>query len=182
MPLTKEKRLNINYYKMLPEGAPYQLIEGELVMTPAPNPRHQLICARIFERLLQFIKDKGIILFSPIDVYLDRENAFQPDIIFISYERKEIIKDDGVYGPPEIVVEILSPSTAHYDLKNKFKVYERSGIHEYWIVDPEMNSVEVYTNKGGRFSLIAKAEGKGEIESVLLKGFILSLDEIFRVL
>jgi Uma2 family endonuclease len=177
----KEKRLSVNYYKILPEGAPYQLIEGELIMTPAPNPRHQLICARLFEKLTQITKGKGVIFFSPIDVYLDRENAFQPDIIFISGDRKEIIKEDGIYGPPDLVIEILSPSTAHYDLKEKFRVYEKSGVREYWIVDPGMNSVEIYSNEKEHFSLIAKAEGEGEVESVLLKGFKLTLKEVFKI-
>jgi Uma2 family endonuclease len=182
MTLVKEKRLSVNYYKILPEGAPYQLIEGELVMTPAPNPRHQIILGNIVEKIRHFVKGKGIAIFSPVDVYLDDENAFQPDLIFISNERMEIIKKDGIYGAPELVIEILSPSTARYDLKEKFRVYERSGVREYWIIDPDMNSVEMYTNKEARFSLAAKVEEKGEIESVLLKGFVLTLDEILRVL
>lgn len=182
MTLTKEKRLSVNYYKMLPEGAPYQLIEGELIMTPAPNPRHQIISAKIFEKLRDFTKQLGITLYSPIDVYLDDENAFQPDIIFISKEGQAVIKNDGIYGPPDIVIEILSPATARYDLKEKFRVYERTGVREYWIVDPDMNSVEIYANKEGRFSLIAKTEDKGEVGSVLLRDFMLNLEEIFRAL
>jgi Uma2 family endonuclease len=182
MALVKEKRLTIEYYKILPEGAPYQLIEGELVMTPAPNPRHQIILGNIVEKIRHFVKGKGIAIFSPVDVYLDDENAFQPDLIFISNERIEIIKKDGIYGAPDLVIEILSPSTALYDLREKFRVYEKYGVKEYWIVDPEINSIEIYTKDRGHFSLIIRAEDKGEVESVLLKGFVLTLDEIFRVL
>ncbi|MFN3480770.1 MAG: Uma2 family endonuclease [Thermodesulfovibrionales bacterium] len=178
MSLVKDKRLTIDYYKILPEGAPYQLIEGELVMTPAPNPRHQLISANIFEKIREFTKQLGMTLYSPIDVYLGRENAYQPDIIFISKERQDIIQEDGIYGAPDLVIEILSPSTARYDLREKFRVYERTGVKEYWIVDPDMKSVELYTNKDGQFSLIFKAE-EGEIESVLLKGLKLTFQEIF---
>ncbi len=184
MALVKEKRLSINYYKILPEGAPYQLIEGELIMTPAPNPGHQMISGNLFKKLSSFVDERklGILLYSPIDVYLDDENAFQPDIVFISKKRRETIKKDGIYGAPDLVVEVLSPSTAHYDLKEKFKVYERSGIREYWIVAPEMNSVEIYSNEKEHFSLIAKAERKGEVESLLLKGFKLTLEEVFKIL
>lgn len=184
MTLVKEKRLSVNYYKILPEGAPYQLIEGELIMTPAPNSRHQMISGNLFKKFSYFVDERklGILLYSPIDVYLDDENAFQPDIIFISGDRKEIIKEDGIYGPPDLVIEILSPFTAHYDLKEKFRVYERSGVCEYWIVDPEMNSVEIYSNEKEHFSLIAKAEGEGEVKSVLLKGFKLTLEEVFKIL
>ncbi len=181
MPLTKEKRVTVNYYKLLPEGAPYQLIEGELVMTPSPNPRHQIILGRLFIALSTFVEKKksGIVFVSPIDVYLDEENAFQPDIIFISNEKKGIIKKDGIYGSPDLVIEILSPSTAHYDLREKFKVYERYGVQEYWIVDPEANVIEIYLNKDGKFSLIKAAEKQGKIESSLLKGMKVSLTEIF---
>lgn len=182
MPLVKEKRLSVNYYKILPEGAPYQLIEGELVMTPAPNPRHQIISSRLFKKLSDFV-DRfgcGMVLYSPVDVYLDDENAFQPDIIFISKEGQAVVKNDGIYGAPDVVIEILSPSTARYDLKEKFTVYERSGVREYWIVDPDMNTVEIYINEAKRFSLTAKAEMAGEIGSSFLEGFKVGLEDIFR--
>lgn len=184
MTLVKEKRLTIDYYKILPEGAPYQLIEGELIMTPAPNPRHQIVSANLFKKLADFVNGKGmgVILYSPIDVYLGRENAYQPDIVFISKDRQDIIQEDGIYGAPDLVIEILSPSTARYDLREKFRIYEKYGVKEYWIVDPEITSIEIYTKEREHFSLITRAEGKGEVESVLLKGFRLTLDEIFRVL
>lgn len=180
MPLVKEKRLNVTYYKLLPEGAPYQLIEGELIVTPAPNPRHQIILGNIVDKIRQFVKDRAIVLFSPIDVYLDDENAFQPDMIVIFNERKDIIKKDGIYGPPDLVIEVLSPSTASYDIREKFRVYERSGVKEYWIVDPEINSIEVYSNEEGHFSLITKVEGSGRASSSLLKGFEIDLEEVFK--
>lgn len=184
MPLVKEKRLNVTYYKLLPEGAPYQLIEGELIMTPAPNPRHQIISARLFKKLSHFVDTTktGIVLYSPIDIYLDDENVFQPDIVFISKERKEIIRRDGIYGPPDLVIEILSPSTASYDIREKFRVYERSGVKEYWIVDPDMNSIEIYSNEKEHFSLITKVEGSGRAGSSLLKGFEIDIEEIFKSL
>lgn len=184
MTLVKEKRLTIDYYKILPEGAPYQLIEGELIMTPAPNPRHQIVSANLFKKLADFVNGKamGVILYSPIDVYLGRENAYQPDIVFISKDRQDVIQEDGIYGAPDLVIEILSPSTARYDLREKFRIYEKYGVKEYWIVDPEITSIEIYTKEREHFSLITRAEGKGEVESVLLKGFRLTLDEIFRVL
>jgi len=119
----KEKSHNIKDYKLLPEGAPYQLIEGELVMTPAPNPRHQIISANLFKTISKYVdeREEGIVLYSPIDIYLDNENVYQPDIVFIPKQRREIIKDDGIYGAPDLVVEILSPSTAYYDLRKKIQ-------------------------------------------------------------
>jgi len=110
----KEKTHTIKDYKLLPEGSPYQLIEGELIIVPAPTPFHQIISANIFERFRRFVieKGRGIVLYSPIDIYLSEENVYQPDIVYISKQRQEIIKEDGIYGAPDLVVEILSPSTA----------------------------------------------------------------------
>jgi Uma2 family endonuclease len=180
----KEKKQTIKDYKLLPEGAPYQLIEGELIMTPAPNPKHQLISGNLFKSIAMYVDEKrlGVLFYSPIDIYLSEDNAFQPDIVFISSERRHIIKDDGIHEAPELVIEILSPSTAYYDIKKKFMVYEKSGVREYWIVDPEMNTVEIYFNENGHFSLKAKLENKGEIESFILKGLRLTLEEIFSIL
>jgi len=148
-------------------------------MTPSPSPEHQIILGNIVEKFREFAKDKGMIIFSPVDVYLDEENAYQPDLVFISKQRREIIRKDGIYGPPDLVVEVLSPSTAHYDLREKFRVYERTGVKEYWIVDPDVKMIEVYTNEADKFTLFSKAEGKGEVNSSLLEGFEITIEDIF---
>ena len=182
MIITKEKPRNIKDYKLLPEGAPYQLIEGELIMTPAPNPLHQMISGNLFKKLSKIVdaKHAGTILYSPVDVYLDDENAYQPDIVFIAKERQGIIKDDGIHGAPDLVIEILSPSTAYYDIKKKYKVYERYGVKEYWIVDPEMKSIEVFSLKtDGEFELISKAYETGSVKSKVIVGLDIELKEIF---
>ncbi len=179
----KEKVHTIKDYRLLPEGAPYQLIEGELIMTPAPSPKHQIISGNLFKSTSKFVDEKGIgiVLYSPIDVYLGEDNAYQPDIVFISKERKEIVKEDGIYGAPDLVVEILSPSTAYYDMRKKFRIYEKHSVKEYWIVDPEMRSIEIYDNEKGHFVLKSKEEGSGEVEPFILKGLRLKLNDVFSL-
>ena len=177
----EEKTHSIRDYKLLPEGSPCQLIGGELIMVPAPNPRHQIILGNIVEKVRQFTKGLGITLFSPVDVYLGEEDAYQPDMIFISKQRQEIVKQDGIYGAPDLVVEILSPSTAYYDIKKKFKVYERCGVKEYWIVDPEMKGVDVFLLKSnGEFELSSKSYEAGIVKSIILDGLEIDLKEIFQ--
>lgn len=179
---TREKTRTIKDYKSLPEGAPYQLIEGELIMTLAPNPLHQMFSGNLFKKISRFVDEKGlgIVLYSPVDVYLDSENVYQPDIVFISKEQQGIIKDDGIHGAPGMIIEILSPSTAYYDMKKKYKVYERSAVKEYWIVDPEMKGIEVFSLKAeGGFELISKAYETGSIKSKMLDGFEAAIEEIF---
>ncbi|MBE0427362.1 MAG: Uma2 family endonuclease [Nitrospirae bacterium] len=183
MIITREKLHDIKDYKLLPEGAPYQLIEGEFIMTPAPNPLHQIISANLFKKVSRFIDEKGIgiTLYSPVDVYLGEKDAYQPDIVFINKERIGIIKEDGIYGAPDLIIEILSPSTAYYDIKKKYRVYERYDVKEYWIVDPDMRGVEVFLNDKGEFSLFLKVYEKGSIKSNLIKGLELSMDEVFNI-
>lgn len=170
-------------YCKLPEGAPYQLIGGELVMTPAPGTYHQLISSELEYQLKSFNYEKnaGVVLDAPVDVYLGESETYQPDIVFIGRDRKEIIEPGRINGSPDLVVEILSPSTAYYDLRKKFKVYEKSGVKEYWIVDPEDKSVQVFVLSNGKFALDQEV-GMGDTAcSRLLKGFEVDLESIFTV-
>ncbi len=175
---TLEKK-TVADYEALPEGSPYQLVEGELIMSPAPAPDHQVVSGNIYLLLRMAVRGKGVVLYSPLDVYLDLENAYQPDIVVILKGSKARINRKGVYGPPDVVVEILSPSTAYYDLTQKKDIYERSGVREYWIVDPLRRTFEVYLNTEEGFKLISKTKGKGVVRSEVLS-LELELEEVFE--
>jgi Uma2 family endonuclease len=168
-------------YERLPEGTPYQLIGGQLVMTPSPIPYHQEISRKLEFKMLAFVEERtlGHVYDAPLDVYFSDSDVFQPDIIFIRKEREGIIGETKIEGSPDIVIEILSPSTAYYDLRNKFRIYEQCGVSEYWIVDPGLKRIEVYENKEKRFEIYMEAEGEGNISSKVLEGFSVALDEVF---
>ncbi len=106
-------------------------------MTPAPNPYHQEVLRDLSFQILLFLeKNKlGHLYYAPLDVYFSEIDVYQPDIVFIRKGREEIIGDSKVEGVPDLIIEILSPSTAYYDLRNKYKTYESSGVTEYWIVE-----------------------------------------------
>ena len=126
-------------FKMLPEGTRCELINGTIYMSPAPTTNHQSFVVTLTGLFFNFLRKtkSGRVFTGPIDVYLDtKKNAFQPDLIFISNKNLDIIKENGIYGSPELVVEILSPGTKNFDLTKKKKIYEKSGIQEYWVVDP----------------------------------------------
>ena len=165
----------------LPEGTPCQLIAGEIIMTPSPIPLHQAVIMELSFQMLRFVKseDKGRIFAAPLDVSLDEENIFQPDIFFIRKDNLSIIGEKMIEGVPDLVVEVLSPSSAYHDLRTKFRVYEQCGVQEYWIVDLERKSVEVFSNSGKKFQLHQEIEGKGKVESLVLAGFSVDLDELF---
>jgi Uma2 family endonuclease len=165
----------------LPEGTPCQLIAGELVMSPAPIPLHQAVILELSIQMALFVKKEktGRVFTAPIDVQLNERSIFQPDILFISREKLALIGERMIEGPPNLVVEVLSPSSAYHDLRTKFRAYEQAGIAEYWIVDPERRSVEVFANREGKFQLRQEAEGEGAVQSVLLPGFSVELTSIF---
>jgi Uma2 family endonuclease len=121
MPALAKK--TVHDYLKLPEGSPYQLIQGELVMSPAPSIFHQKISKRIFQILYKNIENdqKGEVFYSPVDVYLDEENVFQPDLVIVLKDSKAKIEEKGIIGAPDVVLEVLSPSSAYYDLVEKRK-------------------------------------------------------------
>lgn len=152
----------------LPEGTLAQLIENHLVMSPSPTTIHQKILNKINVSLYNYLEEHpmGEVFIAPYDVHLDEENVFQPDIIFISTENLSMIQKNGLYGAPDLVIELLSPSTSHYDLNQKKTVYERSGVQEYWIVEPKSKEVQGFYLNEDVFESFDKSTG--EIHSRLL--------------
>jgi Uma2 family endonuclease len=178
--LTDVKMKTYADYAHLEESAPYQLINGMFVKSPSPVPYHQTISKHIqFELFKCEQQGKGKVFNAPIDVYLSEYNTFQPDLLFIVTGRLSIIGEKKIEGPPDIVIEILSPHTAYYDLREKKQVYEEYGVKEYWIVDPMARRIDVYTNKKKRYILMGSAVEKGKISSGLLKGFSVELESLF---
>lgn len=126
----------------------YELLHGELVARSAPSPLHQRISRNIFRALDNFViaNNLGEVLYAPLDVFLDEYNATQPNVLFLSREKQHLVTPDGVQGAPDLVIEIISPSSMKRDRGDKMKLYERCGIGEYWLVDARTRSVEVYVN------------------------------------
>ena len=139
--------LTVEDYRLLPDGGPrYQLIEGDLFMAPAPNRYHQDISLNITLILGKYLERHpiGKLYAAPFDVYFDEINVHQPDLVFVSNKNRSILTHAGAEGAPDLVVEILSPKTAELDKKPKRRVFARSGVKEFWIIDPDAKVVHVY--------------------------------------
>jgi len=178
---TEKKKYTYADYLKTAEDERYELIEGELLMTPAPSMRHQRISGDLYSEVRVFVKenDLGNVFYAPCDVHLDNENVVQPDILFISKKRLNIIGEKNIQGAPDLVIEIISESTAYRDLVQKKKLYARFGVKEYWIVLPEESSAEVYTLKDNVFGL-HKSYGKDDtLQSPLLQKLKIELKKIF---
>jgi Uma2 family endonuclease len=138
-------------YWILPEGEPVQLLRGRLFVSPSPNILHQLIVIHLCE-LFSIIADQtdGCAILAPMDTVLSEHTIPQPDVIYVRSDNKEII-EDRVRGVPDLVVEVLSPSTARVDRLEKMDLYAHHGIAEYWIVDPESQVFEFLILKDGYY-------------------------------
>lgn len=160
-------------FDRLPEGTLAQLIENQLIMTPAPTDNHQRILHTISVRIFNYLEKNpiGLVRIAPYDVFLDEQNVFQPDIIFIKNEKTNSIRSDGLHTTPDLVIEILSPSSFQYDLHQKKDVYERFGITEYWVVDPLTKEVQGYMLEAGRYGspLLSTEEFKSEVLGTSIK-------------
>ena len=182
LPLPEKERYTYADYAQLPEGAPYELIRGELVMSPSPTPFHQIIQSNLHFALARFVRTErlGQVLTAPMDVRLSEEDTVQPDLIFIAAERSHIIGEQAIDGAPDLIVEILSPSTAYRDLTTKKRLYEEHGVNEYWIVDPEQRTVEVFEHTGDRFMQHARVVEMGTAASKHLDGFSIDLTDLLQ--
>jgi Uma2 family endonuclease len=179
--LPKKRKFTYEDYLKTPHDQRYELIEGDLVMTPSPVPYHQWILKNIGFALESFVREKkmGKVFYAPCDVYLDKKNVLQPDILFISKERLNIIGEKNIQGAPDLIIEILSESTAYLDMVKKKKLYAQFSIKEYWIIDPGEKTAETYTLKVDTFILMKRFSEKDVLESTVLPGLKIKLSDVF---
>ncbi|MBI2402258.1 MAG: Uma2 family endonuclease [Gemmatimonadetes bacterium] len=150
MPATKVTWRDV--LEMPEDGNRYEAIGGELYVSPPPRPRHQWVSAGLFAALHDLLvrPGHGYLFYAPIGVeFLETEEGVQPDILFVSKERFHIVTEDWIQGAPDLVIEIPSPSTARRDRTVKRHLYQRQGVPEYWIVDPDAKQVEVWRFAAG---------------------------------
>ena len=169
-------------YCNMPDDERYQLIDGELIIIATPSVVHQGTSRNIGTPLDIFVKANrlGEMYYAPFDVVLSNINVVQPDILFVSRERSHILTDAGISGAPDLVVEILSPSTAALDKTRKRELYARYRVPEYWQADTDDFSVVVLILAGDDYE-VAGVYGLGEtLVSPLLTGFRLDVDDIFE--
>lgn len=179
--LPEKARYTYGDYQKLPEGAPYELIHGHLVMSPSPSFQHQTLVLILATALREYIQSQeaGDVSIAPMDVHLSEDAVVQPDVLYVSPNRSDRIQEQKINGAPDLVIEVASPSTSHLDVFDKKQLYEAHGVREYWIVDPETKTVEVYRNTEDGFRQHARAVDEGHVTSPLLDDFTVILEDLF---
>ena len=179
--LDVKDRLTYADYMKTSDDERYELLNGELIMSPSPREIHQYISGNLYLVLGAFVRDRslGRVYFAPFDVVLSDTDVVQPDLLFVSNERAAIITADNIQGAPDLVVEILSPATAERDRTVKLDLYARYGVKEYWIVDPDDKTMMVMLWREGGFE-VSGVFGEGQsLRSPTLAGFSIALEEVF---
>ncbi len=179
----QKPRTKLTYadYRATPDDERYELIDGELILAPAPRISHQMIQSSVAHRLLQFVYESGAgyVFLAPTDVALSDTDVVQPVILFVSNERARIITENDIQGAPDFVIEILSPSTARRDRGIKRALYERHGVKEYWMIDPASETVLVLLLGVNGFEFGGEYGAGDTIRSAVLSGFTIELNEVF---
>ena len=178
-------KLTWDDYVLFPEdGMRHELIDGEHYVTPAPFLRHQEIVGRLFLAIGNYLVARpiGRVFVAPLDVILSKFDVVEPDLLYVSNERAPQLLKDWVRGAPDLVIEVGSESTRKRDETVKRGLYERVGVSEYWIVDPEIDVVRIYRRTDDRFGRPAELSRRaGDVLTTeLLSGLEIALDTIFR--
>ena len=176
-----EPKWTFDDYMLLGDDKQYEIHEGGLIMAPAPSVEHQGITFKLARLLHDHVARirLGEIIISPCDVILSDTDIFQPDILFIKKGNYDTIKEGKIFGPPDLVIEVLSPSTADIDMNRKRMLYGKYGVPEYWIVSPEMKTVMLFTNEDGKMKLLKEFCDDEKIESNILGEMDFPISEIF---
>ena len=180
--LPESLKLTYDDYVTLPDdGRRYEILDGELAVSPSPTSTHQVVSQNLEFGLSAWVRAQrlGRIWHAPLDLILEPTIVVQPDIFFIANEHSSIVTKRGVEGAPDLVIEILSESTAARDRGIKMQIYARHGVTRYWIVDVERKTIEVHALRGSAYELLATHSGNEIAHLDVPDGFVLALAEIW---
>ena len=174
-------RLTYQDYADLEGDERHELMDGELILVASPNEDHQTVSLRLASRMLSFVEDNdlGRVFHAPYDVLLTDTDVVQPDVLFVSKDRYHIRTPANIRGAPDLIIEIMSPSSSSRDWGAKRELYARHGVGEYWIVDPANHLVSVLTLRNGVLVAAQTLTENDMAHSSVLEGFGLELAEIF---
>lgn len=159
----------------------YEIVEGELQVTAAPNISHQATSGNLYFLLSGYVRrhDLGTVLTAPCDVYLSEISVVEPDLLFVSNERREIIQRQYIRGAPDLVVEILSPSTSHVDRHVKMQLYLRYAIANYWRLDPDRQQFVAYALDHGQYRQVALARENETVSAPPFPDLVIPLADVW---
>ncbi|ODS34460.1 MAG: hypothetical protein SCARUB_00334 [Candidatus Scalindua rubra] len=179
---TEHKKMTYADYLKIDDNKRYEILEGELKMIPAPSTGHQSVSRNLEFLIWSFVKEKGKgkVFYAPIDVVLDVDQVLQPDVVFIRGKNQNIIGKNAIQGTPDLVIEIVSPSSAFCDTVEKKEIYRKYGVMEYWLVFPDEKVIEVFTLEKEEYIEFCRSKKTGRVKSKILMGLEIDPKEVFE--
>jgi Uma2 family endonuclease len=171
-----------DYCALPDDGLRYEIIDGFLFSEPSPRRAHQQVAANLLMILRAHAREHGLgeVFIAPFDVILNRRTIVVPDLVFVTRDRAGVVTERAVEGIPDLIVEILSPSTARRDRVAKLNAYAHRGVPNYWLVDPEARTLEAFELVGGSYRLAVAVGGDDEFRPGLFPALVLPLSELWR--
>jgi Uma2 family endonuclease len=167
MPIVSTIKMQAQQFLQLgedPPGLRLELVDGEVAVSPSPIPRHSFTVVKLARVLDTYISQNDLgELFQDVDTLLDPFNVRRPDLLFFSKGRLHLVGEKSMEGPPDLAIEVISPSSVEIDREDKFEQYRKAGVQNYWIVDPAQRSVEGWELRNEKYSATGRAAGTGTL-------------------
>ncbi len=179
--VTDDKVWTYTDFQELDDEHIYEILKGELTMAPAPSLGHQKVSRDLFSILWGHVQDQkmGEVYYAPVDVKLDDTNIFQPDLVFVAAKNAHLLKKAGIFGAPDVVIEIISPTSLQRDKYDKKEMCRRFDVKEFWLVDPANQAIEIFVLQDDDYKLHAIAGGgEGVVDSPVISGLTIDLSDV----
>jgi Uma2 family endonuclease len=183
MTVSSSRKLTYEDYVLLPdeEGQRYEIIDGELFVTPSPIEKHQRIVVNFVRIIGNYVFEHrcGRLYVAPFDVVLSRHDVVQPDLLYLTKEHASVLTEKNVQGAPDFVIEVLSEGKGRWDEGLKLRRYQQFGVAEYWVVDPKRDRIRVYLRRNERLELAAEGGAGDTLVSAFFPGLDISVNDVF---
>lgn len=185
MPIVSTTKMRAQQFLQLgedPPGVRLELVDGEVAVSPSPIPDHSFVVMKLAKILGNHVDDNDLgELYQDVDTLLDDYNVRRPDVLFFSKGRLHLIGKKAMEGPPDLAVEVISPSSIEVDREDKFEQYRKAGVMHYWIIDPAERSVEGWTLQAGRYVPTGRAVGSGIIRLPPFADLVIPIEKLWRI-
>jgi Uma2 family endonuclease len=184
MPTVSTTKMTAQQYLWLgedPPGIRLELVDGEVAVSPSPTPDHSRVAVQLISLLNSYVRDNDLgEVFQDVDTILDRFNVRRPDVLYFSKGRLELVGEKAMEGPPDLCIEVISPSSVDVDRKKKFSQYRKAGVMHYWIADPAKRSLEGWTLKAGKYVPSGRGQGAATVQLPPFPDLDIPLSRLWR--
>jgi Uma2 family endonuclease len=184
MPIVSTTKMTAQQFLRLgedPPGVRLELVNGEVAGSPSPSPRHSHVVVNLITILNNHILDRDLgELHQDVDTILDRFNVRRPDVLFFAKSRTHLIGSKAIEGPPDLAVEVISPSSVEVDRQDKFAQYREAGVAHYWIIDPAIKTIETWKLEGGQYVLVGRGQGAATVNLSPFPDLEIPLGKLWR--